>query len=58
MNEQMILERCCVFRCMRRAETEWRDGRWYCREHVMEAADGRDHPIFDEPPQRLEPEQV
>jgi hypothetical protein len=58
MNEQTILERCCVFKCMQQAEVEWKDGRWYCRQHVLQASEGRDHPIYDEPQRRYEPEQV
>ena len=56
MDELMALYPCCVFRCMAKACSMWKDGRMYCRAHLMQAADGRDLPVYDDPPATYEPE--
>ncbi|MBA0085245.1 MAG: hypothetical protein HRJ53_09625 [Acidobacteria bacterium Pan2503] len=56
MNDEAMLYPCCVFKCMRRAFQQWRDGRFYCKAHLMQAAEHRDLPIFDDPPASYEPE--
>ena len=58
MDELIMMHPCCVFTCRSRAFQMWRDGRMYCKDHLMQAAEHRDLPIFDDPPTSYEPEIV